>query len=348
MQEQNQNLPQTQNKWPIWAFIIILLPFIFYFYLLTISDDYLLSTTAIITYILTMFGPTITQPLIAKLGLYDDPKRIDDNIDHEIIMHFISTITACYILFCWSLFVIIKYHRNPAVSNFIFVIIIIALVISLIAILHSHVWTQEFINRENYLADEIYFKNHFTWLKFLDIIKAPISIYRIILSVILILLISPLQNDLESTVTIKTNETMNGWIIPAGQIFLPLDSTKEFGFKPTTGYHLDSVFVDDNFINLNNKLTFIKHNTMHNIRAVFSKDTLFSIKIKEQYIGKKKPLVREIQLVGRKNYVFIFPSFKDNKIRSVIIDGENQQLLDEYLFNYLDRNHEISLIFSKP
>ncbi|MBS4028932.1 MAG: InlB B-repeat-containing protein [Ignavibacteriales bacterium] len=73
-----------------------------------------------------------------------------------------------------------------------------------------------------------------------------------------------------NTFTITATADENGSIAPSGDVTVNYSDNQQFTFSGNTGYHVDSIFVDDAFVDSSESYTFVNVTENHTIHATFA------------------------------------------------------------------------------
>ena len=146
--------------------------------------------------------------------------------------------------------------------------------------------------------------------------------------------------------TITANAGNGGSISPQGIYSVNYGATPIYTITPNTGYFIDSIFVNNNWINsLNNTYTFDTIKSNQSIRVVFKLQT-YTISSSAGNGGIISFAGDSILNYGTNITYSITPNTGYN-IDSLIIDGTAQSNTNYYTFTNISTNHSIQVTF-KP
>jgi hypothetical protein len=147
-----------------------------------------------------------------------------------------------------------------------------------------------------------------------------------------------------NTYTITATSGANGSISPPGVVYLNYNLNQLFTFLPSTGYHVDSVFVDGLSQPVTTSYTFNNVQANHTIYVVFRLNT-FTITATAGENGSIIPSGVVTVNYGT-NQKFSFTPLTDYHVDSVIVDGTSQPIDSIYTFTNIQTNHTIRVAFS--
>ena len=147
-----------------------------------------------------------------------------------------------------------------------------------------------------------------------------------------------------TTYTIIANAGNGGTISPQGVSNVNYGATPNYTITPNTGYLIDSIFVNNNWVNnANNIYTFDTIKSNQNIRAVFKLQT-YTISAIAGNGGSISP-----QGISNVNYGAI-PSYTITpntgyQIDSIIVNGNKVANVNNYIFDSVKANQTIRVVF---
>jgi hypothetical protein len=147
-----------------------------------------------------------------------------------------------------------------------------------------------------------------------------------------------------TNVTITTSAGTGGSISPSGAVVLSYATTQAFTVTPTSGYHLDTLLVDEVKVDSTTSYTFVNPIADHTIRAVFSHND-FQIVASADVNGSITPS-GTIDLSTGANKRFTFAGNSGYAVDSVIVDGVKVDSTASYTFTNVTSNHTIRVTFA--
>ncbi len=144
-----------------------------------------------------------------------------------------------------------------------------------------------------------------------------------------------------NTYTITVTQGTNGTITPAISQF-NCGASQQFCFTPNTGYHIDSVFVDNIYIGSLSCYTFNNITANHTLRVVYA-ITTYTITVIQGANGTITPGTSIVNYGASKQFT-ITPN-SCYSIDSVIVDGIKNDSTTSYTFTNVTTNREIRATF---
>jgi len=154
-----------------------------------------------------------------------------------------------------------------------------------------------------------------------------------------------LGEPVTTTVKITASAGTGGTINPTGDVILSYATTQAFTITPNTGYHLDSLLVDEIKVDSTTSYTFINPIADHTIRAVFGHND-FQITATAGANGTITPS-GTIDLSSGDNLTFRFAANSGFAVDSVIVDGTKVDSAASYTFTNVTANHSIRITFAQ-
>ncbi len=144
------------------------------------------------------------------------------------------------------------------------------------------------------------------------------------------------------TYTITVNEPVNGTITPPTSI-VNYGTYVPFTIIPNTGYHIESVFIDDVNIGDTSNFTFDSVTTDHKISATFAINT-YTLTATAQEKGSISPSGTMVVNYGS-SQTYLIASNYGYRIDSVVVDGASVGSVTSYDFTAIEANHSIAAYF---
>ena len=143
---------------------------------------------------------------------------------------------------------------------------------------------------------------------------------------------------------ITASSGTNGTISPSGSVNVNYGASQVFTITPNTGYHIDSVFIDNNYVGNSSPDTIKNVTANHTISAKFAINQ-YSITSSSGSNGTISPSGNVSVNYGGTQAFTITPS-TGYHVDSLIVDGINQGQLTSYTFTNVTTNHTISAKFA--
>ena len=145
------------------------------------------------------------------------------------------------------------------------------------------------------------------------------------------------------TFTLTVTQGNNGTIFPSTSI-VNYGANKTFSVSSNTGYHVDSVFVDGNYVGSDTNYTFINVTENHTIAATFTINT-YTI---TATAGNNGTISNEgnNEVEYGDSLAFTFTPSTGYHIASVLVDGNSVGAISSYTFDNISANHTISVSFA--
>ncbi|MEK7263636.1 MAG: T9SS type A sorting domain-containing protein, partial [Bacteroidota bacterium] len=136
----------------------------------------------------------------------------------------------------------------------------------------------------------------------------------------------------------------NGNINPGGNVVVNYGTNQQFSIVPNTGYHIDSVFVDLNYIGAVENYEFVNVKKNHKISAVFAIN-IYTISSSAGLDGIIDP---DGDTDGEFNSDITFEFIPDEgyHVDSIFVDDEYAGNDDSYTFENLNDDHSIYVTFT--
>jgi len=147
-----------------------------------------------------------------------------------------------------------------------------------------------------------------------------------------------------NVLTISATASAGGTISPSGSVDLTYGSAQGFTIAPDTGYHIDSVVVDNINRGAVTSYNFPNVTSSHNIHAYFSVNG-YTITATASPGGQTNPTGTVVVTHGGSRSFTILPN-ASNHIDSVVVDGVNLGVITSYNFTNVTGNHTIAAWFS--
>ncbi len=144
--------------------------------------------------------------------------------------------------------------------------------------------------------------------------------------------------------TITPSAGLDGSIAPPTATIVNYGGSQIFSFTPTTGYHVDSLFVDSVSQPVAPSYTFTNVTANHTIRVTFAIDQ-FTITPSAGANGTISPSTT-VTLSFGSSQVFTFTPSTGYHVDSLIVDGVQQTAAPSYAFNNVSANHTIRVTFA--
>lgn len=144
---------------------------------------------------------------------------------------------------------------------------------------------------------------------------------------------------------IMASSSGHGSIEPKDSVAVLYGSNQTFLIYPDTGYHLDSLYIDNIHSGSTSSFTFYNITTDHSIRAIFSINT-YALTSSTEPNGTIFPSGTLLLNYGSSQSFSIIPDY-GYQIDSVIIDGIFMGTDSSYLFTNINENHSIRSVFKK-
>lgn len=148
-----------------------------------------------------------------------------------------------------------------------------------------------------------------------------------------------------TTYTVTSSSDDNGDILPDGATTVPEGESQTYTFAPSTGYHVDTVKIDYDYVTLvENLYTFDDVTEDHSIAITFSPLT-YTITAYSAGNGTISPAGEISAIYGNSQTYSVTPD-EGFEVDSVTVDGSTEELVDDkYTFATITENHEISVTF---
>lgn len=148
-----------------------------------------------INYFLDVFAPGLAIIYLRKykmpLETLDHDTEVKIRTDRAIVSHVLMTLVTCLTLMSWGLLLLFigwgSQKEKGGWEIFQLSFIVLTIFVPFIVALYATFASKIFINVDSYLKAEKKEKEGFLWPPFLHLVKAPISICRIILIVLILL-----------------------------------------------------------------------------------------------------------------------------------------------------------------
>ncbi len=144
--------------------------------------------------------------------------------------------------------------------------------------------------------------------------------------------------------TITSSAGLNGTISPNGTTPVNSGSSQSFTITPSTGYHIDSVFVDGSYAGNTSPYNFTNVVANHSISVKFAINQ-YTITASTGTHGKITPAGSVVVLYGS-NQLFTFTPDTGYQIQNVLVDGISQGTVPSYTFSNVTANHTVSVAFT--
>ncbi|MBI5021303.1 MAG: T9SS type A sorting domain-containing protein [Ignavibacteriales bacterium] len=144
--------------------------------------------------------------------------------------------------------------------------------------------------------------------------------------------------------TIAATSGLGGTIDPSGNITIPYGSNQKFIISPDAGYHIDSLFVDENHVDSIASYTFTNITANHTIHAKFAINNYIIIASAGSN-GSISP-VGMVGVTHGSSRQFIITPDLNFKTDSILVDGIRVDSLASYTFTNVSANHFIVAYFS--
>jgi predicted ester cyclase len=144
--------------------------------------------------------------------------------------------------------------------------------------------------------------------------------------------------------TIASSAGTHGTISPTPSVNVGYGGTQHFSIKPETGYHVDSLFVDDVIVVSDTSYTFTNVAANHTIRVVFTINT-YTIAATCGVNGTIYPSGSHTVNYGADQAFTLFPN-SGYEVDTLFIDGVAQPGSSLYVFKNVSANHTIYATFA--
>ncbi|HUL44635.1 MAG TPA: Ig-like domain repeat protein [Bacteroidota bacterium] len=146
------------------------------------------------------------------------------------------------------------------------------------------------------------------------------------------------------TFTITASAGLNGSISPSGSVQVNYNASQGFTFTPSTGYHVDSIYVDGNYAGNGSSYTFNNVVANHTISVTFAINQ-FTITASTGSNGSISPS-GSVQVTYNGSQGFTFTPSTGYHVDSIYVDGSYAGNGSSYTFNNVVANHTISVTFA--
>jgi hypothetical protein len=143
--------------------------------------------------------------------------------------------------------------------------------------------------------------------------------------------------------TITASSGTNGYIIPSGVIGVDHGGDQAFTFAPSSGYHVDSVFVDGEYIDSVNGYTFKIVTANHSIAVTYAVNTYIITSIAG--IGGSISPSPDVHVNHGSSQIFIVTADPGYQIDSILIDGAYRGNSSPDTIKNVTANHTIRCVF---
>src|SRR5262249_27243128 len=143
--------------------------------------------------------------------------------------------------------------------------------------------------------------------------------------------------------TIAASAGANGSINPLGVVNVDYGNNQQFVLTPSTGYHLDSIFVDGAFTGSSSPYTFTNVSSNHTIQVIFAINT-YSITVAYVGHGVVSPSGTITAAYGSSLSLNMIPDVH-YAVDSLVIDGSTFGSMTGYVFNNITSSHSVTAYF---
>jgi len=149
--------------------------------------------------------------------------------------------------------------------------------------------------------------------------------------------------------TITATASANGQITPSGKFSVPSNSDQTFTITPIKDYEIDDVQIDGISLGAIEKPTMWNISDDHTIHAIFTPLPKYQITATANTGGKIESEQGESPLEIIRGGFAQFKITPDNgyEIEDVLINGRSLGIITQYLFNDIQENHSIQVIFKE-
>ena len=143
--------------------------------------------------------------------------------------------------------------------------------------------------------------------------------------------------------SLSTSSGEHGSIAPSGTIIIRNGKDTTFSFLPNTGYSVDSVFVDENYVGFSPSYTFTNVTANHTLSVTFKKKT-FTLSATAGANGTITPSSATVEY-GNDTTFTITPN-AGYHIVNVLVDGETSLgAVSSYTFSNITSSHTLTATF---
>ncbi len=143
--------------------------------------------------------------------------------------------------------------------------------------------------------------------------------------------------------TVTATAGSNGAINPSGSVLVNYNASQPFTFTPSTGYHVDSVYVDGAYTGNGPGYTFINVVANHSISVTFAINQ-FTISSTAGTNGAISPNGSVAVNYGANQAFTITPNV-NYKVDTLFVDGVKVDSTSSYTFTNVTSNHSIAVTF---
>ena len=145
------------------------------------------------------------------------------------------------------------------------------------------------------------------------------------------------------TYTITATAGDHGAVSPGGAVNVAHGSDATFSFTPQSGYHLNSLLVDNNPVALTNRYSFTNVGGPHTIRAAFAKNhyAISITSVGEGTVSPAGPL--DVEYGDTRTITFLAAT--KHHVAVVMVDGQSVAVNASFTFTDIRTNHALSVLF---
>lgn len=153
-----------------------------------------------------------------------------------------------------------------------------------------------------------------------------------------------------TTYTIKASAGSGGSIDPVGDVSVTEGGTQTFTMQPASGYHIEGVWVDNQYVGTASTYTFSNVTANHTIHVDFDRNsppiTYYTITASAGEGGAINPS-GTIRVPAGGDRTFTISAAEGYEIADVLVDGKSVGAVDSYTFENVRANHTISVVFQE-
>ncbi len=143
--------------------------------------------------------------------------------------------------------------------------------------------------------------------------------------------------------TITATTGGNGAINPSGSVLVNYNASQPFSFTPSTGYHVDSIYVDGAYAGNGSGYTFNNVVANHSISVTFAINQ-FTVSASAGANGAISPNGSVVVNYGA-NQAFTITPNANYKVDTLLVDGVKVDSTSSYTFTDVTSNHSIAVTF---